>query len=184
GADLRWKAANGNIRQVRVERVSSQTGEFAEVASVPATASAWIDPQVQPRSFYNYRLRFETPAGFTEYSTESRALIPPSYIPPPQPAIATAVSSSRINLLWTNSAPEMTGVVVERSSGGAFSAAATLGAASLIYRDSDVASATTYSYRLRAVTANGTSNASRELTATPPNSPALPDSAPRIHPAD
>src|SRR5262245_51402240 len=62
GADLRWKAANGSIRQVRVERVSSQTGEFAEVASVPATASAWIDPQVQPRSFYNYRLRFETPA--------------------------------------------------------------------------------------------------------------------------
>jgi hypothetical protein len=85
----------------------------------------------------------------------------------PASLTATAVSTSRIDLAWSDTSSNEDGFRVERSTDGTtFSVVATLGAGVTSYQSTGLASATTYSYRVRAFNAAGESIASNVATAT------------------
>ncbi len=86
---------------------------------------------------------------------------------------ATSVSTSQINLAWTDNAGNETGFKVERKtgSGGAWGQVATPGANATSWSNTGLAAATTYYYRVRATNAGGDSAYSNEASATTPAPP-------------
>jgi hypothetical protein len=90
--------------------------------------------------------------------------------PPSAPTnlTATAVSTSQVNLTWTDNATNETGYNVERSTGGVnWSTIATgLPAGSTSYTDAAASPGTTYSYLVYAYNSSSTSGNSNQATAT------------------
>jgi hypothetical protein len=81
---------------------------------------------------------------------------------------ASAVSSSQINLSWTDNASNETGFKIERKtgSGGTWSQVATVGAGVTGYSNTGLSASTTYTYRVRATNSAGDSGYSNEANAT------------------
>jgi predicted phage tail protein len=91
--------------------------------------------------------------------------------PPAAPGglTATAASSQRIDLAWTDNATNEDGFQIERSTDGStFAPHGTAGANATTYADSTVAPQQTYWYRLRATNAAGPSAYSSPASATTP----------------
>jgi titin len=88
---------------------------------------------------------------------------------------ATALSSSRIGLLWTDNSSSEDGFKLERSSDGvSFSEIATLGPNATSYTDTGLTANGTYSYRVRAFAAarlSDYSNVAQATTGPPPAAP-------------
>lgn len=106
-----------------------------------------------------------------------------SSTPPPAPLVApsnltaTAVSSSRIDLAWTDNSGSETGFEVERASDGTTFARLVLTAANITaHADATVSPGVTYTYRVRAVAASSVSAYSNNASATPPSSTPPPPS--------
>jgi hypothetical protein len=88
--------------------------------------------------------------------------------PPPAPTglIATTVSSSQIDLAWTDPATDEIAYVIERRAGAdPFADVASLGVDAIAYSDTGLAANTTYTYRVR-VTNNAGSTHSASASAT------------------
>jgi titin len=89
---------------------------------------------------------------------------------------ATAASTSRINLSWTDNASNESGFRIERSPDGtAFTEIATVGANATSYTNTGLTAATQYWYRVRAYNTTGTSSYAGPTSATtvaqPPSAP-------------
>ena len=102
-----------------------------------------------------------------------------STTPPIAPAnlAATAVSSSQINLTWTDSDNTETGFKIERCTGEGcidFIQIATVDANVTSYSNTGLAAATSYSYRVRAYNTGGDSDYSNTASAITQAAPALP----------
>lgn len=96
--------------------------------------------------------------------------------PPATPTnlTATAVSSTQINLTWTDNATNETGYYVERRTGtGTYSRIATLATNTTSYANTGLAAGTTYTYRVQAYNASAVSGYSNEASATTPTPPAI-----------
>jgi glucose/arabinose dehydrogenase len=107
-----------------------------------------------------------TPANNTTY-TASFTNTPPAA---PSGLAAAAVSSSQINLVWTDNADNETGFRIRRSSdgGATFSLIATVGANFTSYSDKGLSASTTYYYVIRAYNPVGNSALSKRANATTP----------------
>lgn len=85
----------------------------------------------------------------------------------PSSLSATAVSSSQINLSWTDNADDEDGFKVERKEGaGSYSQIATLGENVTTYNNTNLSASTTYTYRVVAYNTAGNSSYSNEANAT------------------
>ena len=96
---------------------------------------------------------------------------PPVPIPPaPANLTVTAVSETEVLLTWTDNSSYEIRFTIERKSGSeAFSKLADTGTDITSYRDKGVSSATSYTYRVFAINANGeTSSPSNEVTVMTP----------------
>ena len=103
---------------------------------------------------------------------------PPPPSPPAAPTnlAATTVSASQIDLSWTDNASDETAFRIERCAGascGTFTEIALVGSNVVSYQNAGLAGSTSYSYRVRASNAAGTSSYSNVATAiTDPSSTA------------
>jgi subtilisin len=100
-------------------------------------------------------------------------------VPPAAPAnlAATAVSSTQINLTWTDSDNTEQGFKIERCSGvdcTGFAQIATVGANVTSYSNTGLTASTSYSYRVRAYNAAGDSGYSNTASAVTQAAPTLP----------
>src|SRR5262249_38358693 len=87
---------------------------------------------------------------------------------------ASAVSTTQINLAWSDVAGE-TGFKIERSLDGVnWAQVATTAAGVTSYQDTALNGGTTYDYRVRATNAGGDSAYSNHTSATPPAAPPVP----------
>jgi len=87
---------------------------------------------------------------------------------PPSGLGATAISSSQIDLSWTDNSNNESGFKIERKTGidGTYSQIATVGADITIYSDTGLTPETTYYYQIRAYNSAGDSAYSNEANAT------------------
>jgi subtilisin family serine protease len=94
---------------------------------------------------------------------------PPPPNPPAAPSnlTAEAVSSSQINLAWTDNANNETGFKIYRKTGSdPYSVIATVGANATGYQNTGLAASTTYTYKVAAFNDDGESAAQNEPSAT------------------
>ncbi|MCX5860445.1 MAG: fibronectin type III domain-containing protein, partial [Proteobacteria bacterium] len=86
---------------------------------------------------------------------------------PPRNLQATAVSSSRVDLGWTDGSNDEEGFKIERkAAAGSYALINTLSANATSYSDTGLTPSTTYSYRVKASSQAGDSDYSNEVTAT------------------
>src|ERR1039457_2295027 len=166
--NLTWSTANTNATKFHIERKAAATGTYAEITSVPSTATSYPDTTVQPGTAYTYRMRSEgATGGLSSYSSETSAMTP-ALPGPPAPALqGTATSSSQVHLAWSSTA---TGIVLfgleRRTTTGGYSQISQATATSTSFDDSGLTGSTTYLYRMRVQTGAGFSAYSNEVTVT------------------
>ena len=124
-------------------------------------------------------MRAYNATGDSDYSNTASAETPAPPTPPAAPTglTATAVSSSQINLTWTDSDDTEQGFKIERCTGAGcsdFAQIATVGANVTSYSNTGLTASTSYSYRVRAYNAAGDSGYSNTATAVTQAAPALP----------
>jgi hypothetical protein len=177
--NLTWADNSNNETGFEVER-STDGVSFSKIAdNQPNTFS---NTGLSASTKYYYRVRAVNQAGASGYTNVASATTsaPPVQVPAaPSNLSATAVSSSRIDLSWTDNSDNETGFEVDRSTDGiSFSKIADSQSNTL--SNTGLPASTKYYYRVRAVNqagASGYSNVAGATTSPPPkNPPAAPSS--------
>ena len=165
--DLSWTDV-ANETGFKIERKTGVGGSYSQIATVGAGVVAYSNTGLAPNTTYYYRIRATNAGGDSPYSNEANATTLDSAPAAPSGLSATAVSTTQINLSWTDNAPNETSFKIERKtgSGGTYSEIATVGANVITYNDTGLSPTTTYYYRVRATNAIGDSSYSNEANAT------------------
>ncbi len=156
---------------------------FDETSGNPGgTDSGWTtdpvynDTGLNPSTEYTYTVQMRdavtpVPNTGTASSPASATTDPAPAVPEaPSNLLATAISTTRIDLSWTDNAGDETGFKIERSKrvNTNFTQIATVGQDVTSYSDTTVRKNTLYYYRVRATNAFGDSDYSNEANATTP----------------
>ncbi|MGH2689648.1 MAG: Calx-beta domain-containing protein, partial [Actinomycetota bacterium] len=163
-------AAAGSDYIARSGTLSWADGDSAsKTFTVPITDDAAVEGNE------TVNLALSAPGGGATLGGPSAAVltITDNDVPPPSPPSglsASAVSSSRIDLVWTDASGNETGFKVERKTGagGTWSTIATVGSNVSSFQNTGLSPGTQYFYRVRAIGAGGDSAPSNEATATTP----------------
>ncbi len=178
--NLSWTDRADNETGFEVERASAPGGPFAKIADLGINTQTYADQGLSPNTQYCYRVQAKNSSGGSGFSNTACATTPTPPVPPPAAPttlVATAVSSSQINLNWTDNATNETGFELERSTDGTnFTKIADLRPDITTYQNTGLNPATRYFYRVRAVNQGGQSAYSNVANATTadvvPNAPA------------
>ena len=142
-------------------------GELAKTVTVLVNGDTAAEPN---ETFY---VNLSSPSGGTLADGQGVGTIvnddPPAA---PTNLTLTPVSSTQINLAWTDNANSESGYYVERSvSGGGWTRIATLAANAISYANTGLTEGTTYGYRVQAYNDRGASAYSNEPPRRRPPSP-------------
>jgi fibronectin type 3 domain-containing protein len=158
----------------KVER-SSDGVDFTQIGMVAANVTTYLDTFLTISTTYYYRVRAYSAAGDSNYSNVIAGETGPPPPPPPSALTATAVSSTQINLSWTdNSADEDSFRIYRSSDGLSFFWYLTAGANTTSFSDTGRAASTKYYYRVAAHNPGGESAQSNSASATTFPPPAAP----------
>ncbi|WP_353720573.1 fibronectin type III domain-containing protein [Dyadobacter sp. 676] len=172
--NLSWTDNAGDETGFELER-STDGLSFTRIAEPGPNVTTYQQTGLTPATRYWYRVLAKNTAGKSGYSNIVN--VTTQQVPPGAPSnlSATAVSTSRIDLKWTDNAANETGYQVERSPDGTtFAKIADLAANATTYQSTGLAPATQYYYRVRAVNAAGASGYSNVGSARTQNIP-VPD---------
>jgi uncharacterized protein len=187
--NLSW---NDNSQRESGYEIQRRTGggSFAPIATVGANATGYSDAGLPAGTTYTYRVRATSPGATSAWSNEASGTTgaqPPPPPPPPAPPAApsglsaTAVSSSQINLSWTDNSGNEDGFEVWRVHNEVQRMVARLDPNVTSYSDTGLLPSNTYYYGVVAYNGAGTSAPSNPASATthpaappPPPPPAAP----------
>ena len=102
---LSWTDNSNNETGFKIQRKTGATGTYATIATTAANATAYNDITVTDGTVYYYEVSATNAAGDSAFSNEVSGTTP---LAAPTSATATAVSSSQINLTWTNNSASAT----------------------------------------------------------------------------
>ena len=162
--DLSWNDNSDNEAGFCIER-RPQGGSYAQIAVVVADTTGYADTDVGASTTYCYRVRAYNSAGDSAYCEEACAMTTGVVPNAPSGLNAAAVSSSRIDLSWSDNSNDETGFKIERRDDGGYVQIVMLGANVADYADTGVTSGTTYCYRVRACNTTGDSGYCAEACA-------------------
>lgn len=170
-----------------VQRDSTSGFTSPVTTRLAAGTAAHRDTGLAASTTYFYRVRAERDATASAWSATRSATTqaPPPPPPPPPPAVptnvtASALSASEITVGWTDAATDETSYVVQRDSASGFTSPVTtrLAAGATSLRDSGLAAATTFFYRVRAERGTSVSAWSDTRSATTQAAPPPPPPPP------
>ena len=160
--DLSWTDNSSDESGFDIER-SLDGVSFSLLDTVPANQATYVDTGLAASTAYYYRGNAYNGAGVSGWSNTSNATtFDPAFIPDaPSNLVATATSSSTIDLVWTDNSANEEGFDIERSeSGGGFQYLATVGVDQTTYGDGGLSPSTTYDYQVSAFNEAGSSTMS------------------------
>jgi len=157
--NLSWTDNATNEGGFKIERKTGSGGTYAQVGVTGANLTTFSDSALSGGLDYYYRVRATNAAGDSAYSAEAHALTP---VPPATPVntVVTLVTSTQVNLSWTDLADNETGYKVLRKSGLAstFSEIASLPPNSTSYNNTGLSPGVTYDYHVQAYNLAGYSD--------------------------
>ena len=148
-----WTDNSGDETAFKIQRKKGVTGTYAEIFTTAANVTSHDDTAVTDGTLYYYRVYATNVAGNSAFSNEVNGMTP---LKKPTDAVATAVSSSQINLTWSDNSAGETGYKIERKKTvtGTYAQIAQVGANVQSYHNTGLDHNTRYYYRVRAT--NGT----------------------------
>ncbi len=160
---LAWNDRSDNEDSFVIQRSVDDGSTWSDLAATAANVTSYEDFAVLRGTTYTYRVYARGPAD-SEYSNTAKATTVPAM---PAGLIATAVSTSQINLIWSDVTGE-TGYRIERSVDGHFdwSAIGSVAADVTSFQDTGLAMGGTYYYRVFAMGMADDSQASNAASAT------------------
>ena len=166
---LTWTDMSQGEQGYYVYRSPVATASHVQVGSVDADAVAFVDSTAQEATEYRYNVRGFNASGEGPACVSVQTLTVPAT---PTDLTAKPVSTSQINLVWTDNSSGEQGIRVERDLGAGFETAANVHADGVLYGDTGYTEGTLVSYRVFAFNATGDSLASLTVqTMTKPISP-------------
>jgi serine protease AprX len=171
--DLRWTDSSDNEDGFQIERCQlSGCTNFAPVGQVGPNVTTFSDSTLAAGTTYNYHVRAFNRGGASGFSNSAEATTGIAQTPAaPTNLVASAVSSSQINLSWADNSSDETGFELQRCQGAGcttFATIAQLAANVVSYADTNRQASTTFVYHVRAVNAAGASAYSDPATGTTP----------------
>jgi C1A family cysteine protease len=180
--NLTWADNANNETGFKIERCNGVgCSDFSQIATAGADVSSYSDTGLAAANSYSYRVQAANAVRDSDYSNTDSAVTQELPLAPAAPTglAASTVSSSQIDLTWTDNTGDETGFKIERCMGvgcSDFSQIATAGADVTSYSNTGLTASTSYSYRVRAFNVGGDSGYSETATAVtqaPPPGPKL-----------
>ncbi|MGH9861796.1 MAG: fibronectin type III domain-containing protein [Candidatus Acidiferrales bacterium] len=170
--NLKWTDNATTEDGFRIERcLGAGCTNFVQIAQLAANATVYNSTGLAAATTYAYRVRAYNAIGNSAYSNTAEATTKPSIPAAPSNLAAAAVSSSQINLTWTDNSNNEDGFKIERCLGATcqnFAQIAQIGPNATAYSDTSLSAGTAYRYRVRAFNAGGNSPYSNMVSATTP----------------
>ncbi len=169
--NLAWIDNSSNEANFIVARGTTVGGPYTDIATLAANTTAYNNTGLATSTTYYYVVRASNTGGSSANSGEASATTQAAPTPTaPSGLTATAVSSSQINLSWTDNSSNENGFIVARSttSGGPYSDVITVGANVTSTSNTGLSASTTYYYVVRAYNGSGSSLNSAQASATTP----------------
>jgi hypothetical protein len=164
---LAWTDNANNETGFKIQRKKGATGTYTEIATPGANATNYTDNDTAllDGTKYYYKVCANNSAGDSPFSNEVNGI---TTLKSPSALTATAVSSSQINLTWTDNSASESGYKIEQSPVDDlhFTEIAIVGPNVTVYSATGLSEATKYYYRVRAYNAIATSAYCSEKNAT------------------
>jgi hypothetical protein len=186
---LQWRDNSTDEASFQIERCQGATcTNFALLRQVAANTITFTDTGLLANTTYRYRIAalgrnsklsaYSNIAGAATFSLATAPVAPGNLV-------ASAVSSSQINLAWTDNSNNETGFIVERAllSTGPWTQVATTSANIASWANAGLTPTTTYYYRVKAYNSVGNSAYSNLASATTQSSLAGAPAAPTANAA-
>lgn len=169
GVALSWTDNSNNESGFKIERRLASGESWSEVGQVGAGITTFTSTGVSPETGYVFRVLAFNGSGNSATTLEVTTTTRPAA---PTGLAASVVGPTQINLSWTDVSGVETSYLLERQAGGevGFTIFATLSTGTSVYNDTGLSPVTTYTYRLRAVSA--TIGDSDTVTTAPTSTPA------------
>jgi len=176
--NLFWSDNSSNETGFEIDR-SPDNSSWSQLTSVGANTTFFADTSVAPGTTYFYRVRaFDdlSVSAFTSSAQATTGIWPPSA---PSNLNAAAISTSQINLTWSDNSTNETGFTIQRSTDDSnWTNLATVAPNDTACFDLNLPAASTFYYRVNAINSAGGSSFSNDASATtftpapiPPNAP-------------
>jgi FtsP/CotA-like multicopper oxidase with cupredoxin domain len=133
---------------------------FTDLTTLPADSTTYVDTAVQAGVTYTYQVAAFNAGGPSAFSNTASATIPGPQGPVAPDALEAVVEADipMIHLQWSDNSNDETGFLIQRATDGVtFSDLTTVVANVATYDDLAVSGGNTYTYRVAAFNANGTS---------------------------
>jgi hypothetical protein len=177
--NLSWNAPVDNggssIIGYKINRSINNSTTWDTIVANTGNTTTYNDTGLSPNTNYRYHVFAINSIGTSLRSNTASATTPSiSIVPqPPTGLVATAISSSQINLRWSapsnNGGPAITGYEIERSQDNASTwsvAVSNTSSTATTYNDTGLSPSTTYTYRVSAINSVGASSPSGIASAT------------------
>ena len=172
--ELRW-TANSTYATGYILQRSMNNGPWANDPNPAPAANSTVyeDTGLAANTFYSYQLQAVDSAGASAFSNVASATTPTAPITPTN-AHATLITTTEIDLAWTNNAKNATAIRILRSNiGGEFVVIADpLPPDTMSYKDTNLAPGTEFDYHIQAYNVAGSSDFAGIHTGTIAASPA------------
>jgi hypothetical protein len=156
--DLTWTDNSSTETGYHVERSATGSGGWSVIATLAANSSSYSNTGLTPGAVWYYRVGAYNATGDSYSNTDSATTLNPPNAAP-SGLVATAASSSQINLTWSDNSTNENGFEIERSpDGSTWALIHTTASEVTSYGNTGLTEATTYYYRVRAVNADGASS--------------------------
>ena len=154
---LAWIDNSNNEDGFKIERSTSSTGPFTEIADLPSDATSYNDVGLTYNTTYHYRIigynTDDTSAPAVLSATTTNDLLSPSGL------TVVPISNSVIELNWQDNTVNEDGFKIARSTDGInYTDIDTVGPDVVTYTDTGLTFNTTYYYQVRGYNTSGDSN--------------------------
>ena len=167
--NLVWADSSNNEDGFYIERRKVGTA-FARVDSVEPDETSWSDLGLQPATRYYYRVQAFNIVGVSAYSNVDSTMtqsLPTTKPADPTLLVATARSTTEIDLSWKDNSNNEVGFKIQRKLvGGSYAVIDSVSADVTSYQNRNLTESTTYIYQVYAYNAAGASLPTNEDTAT------------------
>ncbi|MDX1904670.1 MAG: fibronectin type III domain-containing protein [Thermonemataceae bacterium] len=165
--NLFWVDADVNEDTYKIERSTDGTNYTEIVGNLPANTTSYSDVGLTAGTLYYYRVRCSLGAANSLYSSVAQATTF-VVITAPTSLVASASSTSSIDLSWSDNADNEANYTIERSLDGInFTEVGQVAADIFNYTDMGLSSGTLYFYRVRGKNGSVYSDYSNIAQATP-----------------